>query len=339
MGEVDFALQHLHQKMVAITGTNGKTTVALLVEHVLNSAKIKAKALGNVGVSVAEYCLAPDPEEILVFELSSYQLETLDRPVFDAGVILNITPDHLDRYENLESYARAKAKLQHCLVPNGVLYLHEQVVQNFASIFSDEYVLLGKENSLGLSPFPKVNFFQGEHDYSNAIAAWALCRKMGVAKEEFIDALQSFKKPSHRIEFVKTIKGVSYYDDSKGTNIDAVIQAVLSMKGPVILIAGGVCKGSSYLPWKEVFQNRVKQLFVLGQAAHKIWQELSLFFNVEIVDSMEEAVIKAAACAKQADVVLLSPGCSSFDMFCDYAHRGKEFQRCVQLLEGEKNDS
>jgi UDP-N-acetylmuramoylalanine--D-glutamate ligase len=124
MGEVDFALQHLHQKMVAITGTNGKTTVALLVEHVLNSAKIKAKALGNVGVSVAEYCLAPDPEEILVFELSSYQLETLDRPVFDAGVILNITPDHLDRYENLESYARAKAKLQHCLVPNGVLYLH-----------------------------------------------------------------------------------------------------------------------------------------------------------------------------------------------------------------------
>lgn len=347
MGEVDFALQYLQQKAVAITGTNGKTTVTLLVEHVLKEAGLKARAVGNVGASLAEYCLNPDPEEILVVELSSYQLESLDLPVFEAAVLLNITPDHLDRYTDLNAYAQAKARLQYCLTATGSLYLNEQVIAEFSPLFLTDFFSLGWSNSCNfyveegklwqeqncIFQFPESYSLLGKHDYMNAAAAWLLCQKMGVSSELFIKALKTFAKPSHRIEFVKQVRGVSYYDDSKGTNIDAVIQAVSSLNSCLVLIAGGVDKGSSYLPWKEAFQGKVKKIFVLGQAATKISQELALFFNVEIVDSMEQAVLKAAGSADKGESVLLSPGCSSFDMFTDYAHRGREFQRCVQLLE------
>ncbi|MBS0626585.1 MAG: UDP-N-acetylmuramoyl-L-alanine--D-glutamate ligase [Verrucomicrobia bacterium] len=327
MGEVELGFKHSKQQALAITGTNGKTTVTSLVEHVLNFCGKKARAIGNIGMAVTEYFLNPDPEEVLVVELSSYQLETLRHPFFDAAVLLNITPDHLDRYDSFFHYAETKTRIQNCLKEEGDLYLHEKVAEEFSSLFTKPFQILGEDNDLILEDMPA-------HDRSNFLAAWVLCRKMGINAEDFKRALQLFKKPSHRIEFVSQIRGVNYFDDSKGTNIDATIQAVKTMRGDVILIAGGVDKGSSYMAWKDPFLGKVKQIFVLGEAAEKIYKELSLFFNVKIVDSLEHAVEEASWAASEGDSVLLSPGCSSFDMFCDYAHRGREFQKFVALLEG-----
>ena len=177
-----------------------------------------------------------------------------------------------------------------------------------------------------------------DHDSENARAAWALCRAF-VTEEQFHSALAIFKKPPHRVEFVREINGVSFYDDSKGTNIDAVIKAVGCMKGPVILIAGGVDKGASYLPWKEHFLGKVKQIIAIGEAAPKIFSELHPYFNIQLAETLFSAVTAAAAEALEGDVVLLSPGCSSFDMFRDYVHRGEEFQNSVKLISGEYRES
>jgi len=322
VGEAELALRHMKQKAVAITGTNGKTTVTSLVEHVLCHSGKKAKAVGNSGIALTEYVLSGDFSEIAVVELSSYQLETLSSAPFAAAVILNITPDHLDRYATMQEYALAKIKIEKCIKPGGVLYVYDEVIKEYGPLFSSPYVSFGAELT--------------GHDLINQRAAGLLCKELDVSEEAFKEALKTFKKPSHRIEFVKTINGVQYYDDSKGTNIDAVIKAVESLKGNIVLIAGGVDKGSSYMPWKEAFKNKVTDMVLIGQAAPKIREELSLFFNIKIVDSLESAVDAASKIAKPGGSVLLSPGCSSFDMFRDYAHRGKEFQRFVGLL-GEES--
>lgn len=324
VGEAELAFRYLRQKAVAITGTNGKTTVTSLVEHVLRSCGKKAKAVGNIGTALTEYALKADPEEIAVVELSSYQLETLESSPFMAAVLLNITPDHLDRYPSLEEYAQAKVKIEKSLQPQGTLYVYEEAAKEYSSLFTKPFVsFIGESDWIPLEG----------HELVNATAAWLLCAKFGVTKPEFTQALQTFQKPSHRIEFVKEIAGVQYYDDSKGTNVDAVIKAVASMKGSVVLIAGGVDKGSSYLPWKEAFQGKVKSLLVIGESAKKIEEELNSSFSINVLASLEDAVRKAAKIAESGDCVLLSPGCSSFDMFRDYVHRGQEFQRYVCSLE------
>ncbi len=314
VGEAAFAMRFAKQPCVAITGTNGKTTVTLLVEHLLKSCGIKARALGNVGEPLASYFMAPDPEEVLVVELSSYQLETFSTPVFDAGVILNITPDHLDQYASFEEYAAAKCLLQKAA---RVLYVHPRL----ASLLPQAYVFESAET----------------HDGENANAAWELVRFF-MSREQFLQGLSTFKKPPHRIEFVKEVLGVAYVDDSKGTNVDAVIQAVKSIQGPIILIAGGVDKGSSYASWIPAFQGKIKQIFALGEAAYKIANELSIVYKVEIVFSLEEAVKRAAGVAKRGDTVLLSPGCASFDMFRDYAQRGEVFKQQVGSI-GDRYES
>ncbi|MBM3198944.1 MAG: UDP-N-acetylmuramoyl-L-alanine--D-glutamate ligase [Chlamydiae bacterium] len=335
IGEIELACEGCSPKAIAVTGTNGKTTVTLLVEHVLNAVGKQAKALGNIGTPLTQYLLKErDSNEILVIELSSYQLEVMERPLFDAGVILNITPDHLDRYKTLQEYARAKSRLSLCIRPEGKLFLFREVAKEYHDFFRSSFQVFGDEESLS-----QFSFLEVKHDRMNAEAAWLLCAEMGVSKESFLQALKTFKKPSHRMEFIREIKGVSYYDDSKGTNIDAVMKAVQGMKGSVVLIAGGVDKGASYLPWKEGFEGKVKKLVLLGESAQKIQRELGLFFNVEIVDSLESAVKAASSAAACGDAVLLSPGCSSFDMFRDYAHRGNEFQRVVGLLAERSTES
>lgn len=325
-GEVELGLSGSKQKAIAITGTNGKTTVTSLIVHILTSSGRKARAIGNIGFAACEYFLSPDPEEILVVELSSYQLETMNDQFFEAAALLNITPDHLDRYGDMRTYAQAKARIAGCVKEKGKIYLGSRVVEEYSDLFSLPFEILGKDHFPDTGEYP-------EHDLANIQAAAALCYSLGVTSFEFLAGLRTFVKPAHRIQRVRSFNGVEYYDDSKGTNVDAVIRAVRAMKGPVILIAGGVDKGASYTCWKEPFSGKIKRIFAIGRAAGKIRDELSLFFNVEIVDSLEDAVQKSQACSIPGDNVLLSPGCSSFDMFRDYAHRGNEFQRFVALLE------
>ena len=314
IGELELALRYLQQQpLLAITGTNGKTSVTLLTTHVLNNAGIPARALGNVGEPLSSYALCPHPEEVLVLELSSFQIETLSSRVFDAAALLNITPDHLDRYPDMLSYAKTKCALQRYLKEGAPFFVQQEVVRQFGQWLT-----------------PPYQTFDGiDHESQNRAAAWALCQTRGVRPEPFAEALTSFRKPAHRIEFVCEIDGICYYDDSKGTNIDAVVHAVRAMKGQVILIVGGVDKGASYLPWTQAFPDKIKFILALGAAAPKIFSELHPYFQIEIVDSLEMAVDRAHQKATQTDCVLLSPGCSSYDMFRDYKHRGEEFQRCV----------
>lgn len=323
IGEAELAFRHMQQPCVGITGTNGKTTVTLLAEHVFRYSGKKARALGNVGSPLSAYMLDPDPEEIIIAELSSYQLETMQTPVFDAGVILNITPDHLDRYPSMEEYAKAKCRIQNCMKKQASLYVYEKIPLEFGPLLNTPYRTFGGE---------------GNHDSENAQAVWLLCKEFGISVQQFSAALETFKKPPHRIELVKIIDEITYIDDSKGTNIDAAIRAVESCRGPVILIAGGVDKGASYLPWKQAFKGKVKKIIAIGQAAGKIAHELKDAFAIETAESLEQAVTHADLHAQRGDTVLLSPGCSSFDMFRDYAHRGEEFKRLVNLIEERRRN-
>lgn len=349
--EAELALVHFQKPLVAVTGTNGKTTVTLLTEHVLNSSGIKTKALGNVGTPLCTELLHPTSNDAFVVELSSFQLETMQTPVFNAAVLLNITPDHLDRYTDMQDYARAKFRLQFLLKDQAPFFVQAQTAKEFPLLFQHKnYQTFGVDNPCDLYTDKTNVYFRknieflfplqyrdlGAHDYENALAAWILCRPFSISNEQFCTALSTFRKPPHRIEFVKEIEGISFYDDSKGTNIDAVIQAVKAMKRSVILIAGGVDKGASYLPWKEHFLGKVKQIIVIGQAAPKIYSELHPYFNIKLADSLASAVDAAVNSAVKGDTVLLSPGCSSYDMFRDYAHRGREFQRFVQNIEGRR---
>ncbi|MBN9377787.1 MAG: UDP-N-acetylmuramoylalanine--D-glutamate ligase [Chlamydiales bacterium 38-26] len=351
IGEVELACRFIDQPFLAVTGTNGKTTTTLLITHILNYCGQPACALGNVGVPLtaeldsSEFGLEGN---ILVVELSSFQLETMHKRVVDTGVILNITPDHLDRYADMRAYARAKFNLQKCLKPAANLYLFENTYQEYedllegvqahtygyessSTIYVDrDGVYLNGQKEFNL---PEEYIGLKSHDVENMLAAYALCKERGISSEQFLEALASFKKPSHRLEFVRSFKDVAYYDDSKGTNIDAVIRAVNTLKGDILLIAGGVDKGAAYTPWIQAFAGRVKCVFVIGQASNKIKNDLSQQLPVEECDSLESAIKVATTLAKPGQVVLLSPGCSSFDMFRDYAHRGEEFKRIVNALE------
>lgn len=351
IGEIELALRYLSNPILGITGTNGKTTVTLFATHVLNYAAKKARALGNVGVPLAEQIPTLASDEIIVLELSSFQIETLAQKKLEAAAILNITEDHLDRYRSFEEYAKAKMAIENCLVDQAPLYIEEQIYKNFPSYCTGASIYMyGYDPSLPFSTDLKSIFRKGKkvmqlpeslmgkksHDLENFIAAFALLEKWEIAPKIFIEAFNTFKKPPHRIEFVKSIQGIYFYDDSKGTNVDAVVRAVERMEGETFLIAGGVDKGAPYLPWIEAFQGKVKKIFALGEASSKIKADVSWAIPVEICKDMKQAVQRAFTSAKEGNNILLSPGCSSFDMFRDYADRGREFQRCVHSLEEDE---
>ncbi len=346
-GEAELALGCLKDRdWIGITGTNGKTTVTLFMEHLFKEAGILSAALGNVGTPLLSH-ISP-PGEVIIAELSSYQLETMKTRGLKAAVLLNITPDHLDRYGTMASYAAAKARIADCIEPKGELIIHHKTYQEWRHLFKDKLVTTygfeagadlcyeggdlfykgKKELSLGLPP---------THDVENWMAAYLLGKVWGIGESVFLKALLTFEKPHHRIEKIAVFKDIHFFDDSKGTNIDATIRAVESMKGPVVLIAGGVHKGFSYRSWQEAFQGRVKGICVIGESAPLIEKDLQESFSVVRCVSMEEAVKRAATWAKAEECVLLSPGCASFDMFKDYAHRGEEFKRCVQNLSKDES--
>lgn len=351
VGEIQLGLlgvlQLPQRQLVGITGTNGKTTTTLLVESILQNAGLLAKAVGNSGFALTQFLYDALPHDHLVVELSSYQLEGLALPVFRAGALLNITPDHLDRYPNMEAYAEAKFQLGRCLLPQAPFFVQERAWQEFGRKTTYPLVRI-----FGYTPrcwmwtdgqavwmegkkvfhWPNGGFSRPCHDVENAMAAFALCREWGVTSEQFISGLLQSKKPPHRLEFVVEKQGVRYYDDSKGTNIDAVLRAVESIKGPIWLIAGGVDKGHPYTSWAPIFAGKVQKVLAIGQAAEKIERDVGPSTPVEKCASLREAVEKASLEAVVGGAVLLSPGCASFDMFVDYVDRGRQFQ---QLVGGE----
>lgn len=347
IGEIELGCQFAHNPMVGITGTNGKTTVTLLVTHVLKQCGYPTYALGNVEVPLTRKLLEITPQDNIVLELSSYQIETFHHRCLEGAILLNITPDHLDRYKTMEAYAQVKFEIERCLKPDSPFYIEEKTWQHYGHflkgktarlygycetsfIYTDLRALYREGKKIFDLPSALKN--KKSHDLENLMAAYALCADKGVEGMDFLQAWNSFRKPSHRIEFISEHQGVKYYDDSKGTNIDAVLRAVQSLEGPIILIAGGVDKGFAYTSWLNEFKGKVKLICAIGQAAAKIREQLATHISVTIFKSLDETMQQITQLAQRGDNVLLSPGCSSFDMFKDYAHRGEEFQRIVRGL-------
>ena len=317
IGEVEFAVRHIRNRCVGITGSNGKTTTTLLTTHVLNSAGIRALALGNVGTSLSSYLLYANPEDVLIVELSSFQLETLKTRCLDFALILNITENHLDRYHSMKEYTDAKLSIQSCLKENGILFVSRQVASLCRGTIFDD----------------------GEKQ-QNVQAAFAICKQFGITEEKFCEALKSFSLPPHRIERVVEIDGVAFYNDSKSSNIESVMYAVRQFAGPLILIVGGTDKGSSYLPWIQCFKGKVKHVVAYGMARDKIEREIGFEIPCTKVGPFAEAVNIAAAMGQKKDTVLLSPGCSSYDQFLNFERRGDAFRELIwQRKNGSKKNN
>lgn len=316
IGEVELAFRYVKNRCVGITGSNGKTTTTLLTTHLLNAAGKKARAVGNVGQSITGCLDNADLEEIWVVELSSFQLETLKTAKLEASVVLNITPNHLDRHASMEEYARAKARIQNCT--SGKVAVSEQVLREWGHLFQAE--------RFDLAPIPNLRY--GLLERQNALAAFWLCAQLGCL--QVTQHLESFTRPAHRLEWVAEVDGVNYYNDSKATSVDAVLHAIGFFKGPVVLIAGGKDKGASYRPWVEAFSGKVRKLVAYGEAAEKIEKELGAEVPLIRVQAFDEAVRISREEAREKEVVLLSPGCSSYDQFHGFEQRGEAFKRMVR---------
>ena len=348
IGEVELACRMLlpyAPTMVAVTGTNGKTTVTRLIAHILNYAAISCKAVGNIGTPLLDMVelFEKNQRPVLVVELSSFQLETMNTPIFKAGVILNITPDHLDRHGTMEEYAQAKLRLSSCLMTESPLFVHESIHTRFPSpaharpygYTTNAYAHSNLEHiffsGMQETALPQELVHKQSHNLENFIAAYAISRTLDIAPHICHDAYPSFTKAPHTLQYIRSINGVHCIDDSKGTNIDAVIRAVESIDGPIILIAGGVHKGEAYTVWQE-FASKVRHIFAIGESAPLIAQDVGSAIPVSCMPTLQEAVVSAIDTAKMGYTVLLSPGCSSFDMFQDYKDRGKQFQQIVNEI-------
>ena len=354
IGELELAYRYGKGRYVAITGTNGKTTTTTLVGEIFKAAGIKTEVVGNIGVAVMTKAMDATDDTWLVTECSSFQLDTTKtfKPVVSA--LLNITPDHLDRHKTMENYAAAKAKI----------FANQDETQYFVYNDDDELckaeakkckatlVPFSRKRQLDFGAFVKdgnivirnrkVDYvicavdklkIPGLHNLENALAAAAIAFFSGIDMDTISRTIASFSGVAHRIEDCGTVDGVKYINDSKGTNPDAAIKAVISFKN-IILIAGGYDKGASYDEFIAAFDGRVKELVLMGVTAQKIKAaaEAAGFTHIHMVADMKEAVEKSHALAKPGDVVLLSPACASWDMYKKFEDRGDDFRNRVKDL-------
>lgn len=345
-GEVELAFSQWAHPILGVTGTNGKTTVTALTAHLLNQWGRKARAVGNIGVPLTS--IEPEEGEVSVVELSSYQLDQLEGSYLHGAVLLNITSDHLDRYGTLEAYAQSKGRIARCLRPGGSLWVEEATLgrwqkplrlegaRSFGRGEGADLRLIGEGGLLHQNLeyiIPEGYRGRSERDLLNVAAALALASSV-VKDERSLHGLSSFQRPEHRLEWVTQERGVAFINDSKATNVAAVLHGVESQNRPVVLIAGGVHKGEGYSSWREPFSQKVKKVVAMGQAAQKIEEDLDGVCAVECCATLSLALERAIEEACEGDAVLLSPGCSSFDQFENYAHRGREFKRLVSEWEG-----
>lgn len=319
IGELELGLRNLKNPAIGITGTNGKTTTTELIAHTLNYNGIKALAVGNNGKPLCEHLIGLDPKVVLVIEISSYQLETAQTPSLDSAAILNITPDHLERYKDFREYMLTKLHIQTLLKHPENFYLTPRC-QN--QIYEEGFHV---QSTLESASFEKEGLEE------NILAARVLSHNFGIDETQFFQALKAFSKPKHRLELIKKIDGISFYNDSKGTNLDAVMYALKRISPPIILLVGGKHKGYPYQIWKQALADRVKKIVAFGEAQKKIKQDLHPF-EVQLVSSLKDAVSFAYEQASEGDSVVLSPGCASFDMYKDYRHRGREFESIIKTL-------
>jgi UDP-N-acetylmuramoylalanine--D-glutamate ligase len=360
MGELELGSQNALCLNIAITGTNGKTTTTELVERLLLENQIRTVAAGNIGLPVCSIVEKTRDLDFLTLEVSSFQLETIEffRPAI--AVLMNITPDHLDRYPGMPEYIRAKGqifknqqafdwailqaetlpmlKAQGISIPSKIITF--SATEKTADIYLERGLIISRIEDW---PGPLLNMDQcllrGPHNAENLMATLAVGRILRVPLERMVETLKKYSPAPHRCEQVAEINGVAFINDSKATNVDAVQKALLSVPRPsgaganVWLIAGGRDKGFEYHDLGPLLSQRVKGAFLMGEAREKIHAAWGLFTPCRLVDSLLEAVERAAQSAVAGDVVLLSPACSSFDQFRNYQHRGEVFRQAVAALQ------
>lgn len=355
IGEVELAYQMTETPFIAITGTNGKTTTTTLTGEIFSAGGKKTYTVGNIGDPISNYIDIAGPDDIFVTEISAFQLDSILRFRPRGAAILNLSPDHLDRYGEMENYIAAKARIFENQETDDFLVLNADDAQVYAlgekAVCRKVYFSLDKKVAKGAYTMDGTLYvsdgideiavcrvdeigIKGPHNVQNALAATALAYFSGIGAEAIAAALKSFKGVEHRQEFVATIRGVDYINDSKGTNTNATITALKAMTKPVILIAGGYDKKESYDDLFDVAEGKVKRMIILGETGDDI-EACAVkkgFLNTVRVKDYEEAVRVASGCAVPGDVVLLSPACASWDMFDNYEIRGRVFKDLVKRL-------
>ena len=346
LGDIELFAWHARQPVLAVTGTNGKTTVTALAGHLLKSVGVDCEVAGNIGPPVLEAMLKRLGEGRLprtwVLELSSYQLETTWSLAPAAAAMLNLTEDHLDRYASLDDYGAAKARI---FIGAGVQVLNRDDPRSAAMAQPGKTVLTfgldapRKPQDFGVSGGRLVQgaaqilpidalAIRGSHNVANALAACALASALGIAPAALGEGLRTFRGLPHRLQLVATRRGVEWYDDSKGTNVGATVAALRGLGRTCVLILGGDGKGQDFSPLKEPVARHASKVLLIGRDAPLIEQAV----GGERCGSLDEAVQKAAGIAQPGEAVLLSPACASFDMFRDYRHRGEVFAQAVKSL-------
>ena len=362
IGEVELAYRFLRGRLVAITGTNGKTTTTTLVGELLRGAGLPVQVGGNIGTPLTSLAESSREDGWTVAEVSSYQLETIREFHPQVAVVLNLMPDHMDRYENFMDYAAAKHRIFRNQAAGDIAILNadDEVVSSWASGLSAHVTLFSVRRELEEGLFLRRGgdlvsrtrdgervlmkrdeiLLRGLHNVENVLAALAAGLACGADPESMRETARGFKPVEHRLEFVAETGGVRFYNDSKATNVDAAVKAFEAFAdepGRVVLILGGRGKNAPYAPLAPLVAGKARALVLVGEDADRIESELKSHARIVRAADMQDAVRRAAEAAEPGDVVLLAPACASFDMFRSYEHRGQVFKDCVlELMNDER---
>jgi len=342
-GELELAYRFCHKPIVAITGTNGKTTTTQLIEMMLNAGGVRTIACGNIGMPFSEAISLQANIDVFTVEVSSFQLETISRFHPKVAVWLNFTPDHLDRYSSLQEYRRAKLRIFGQQGKDDFAIVNAQdslpslkAHQISFSAYNDAADLVCRENVIHFRGDPILPLGEtrlaGVHNTENLMAALGVAHALGIEWDAAIPGLRRYQLLPHRCENVGEVDGVTFINDSKATNLDALVKALESAPRPVVLIAGGKDKGFEFDSIAALVERQVKHAVLLGEMAERIAKTWSIHLPCHVVPTLSEAVSTARRHAQPGDTVLFSPGTSSFDMFKNYADRGNQFRQLVEEL-------
>jgi UDP-N-acetylmuramoylalanine--D-glutamate ligase len=356
IGELELASRYLQGQVVAITGSNGKTTTTTLVGKIFEDAGVPTLVGGNIGLPVIELVAKSTEETVSVLEVSSFQLETIEEFHPQIAVVLNITPDHLDRHGSFENYAAAKTRITERQTADDYLVLNAEdkaaqmvalktkaqiywfsgrrPIKQGAFVHGESILFVAREGAKAEPVMPVSEIpLKGAHNVENVLAAVCAARLGKISAESIRASVAAFKAVEHRLELVKVLNEVEFYNDSKATNVDATMKALASFPGGIHLILGGKDKDSDYSLMSELLKERVKIVYTIGSAAEKIERQLQGVVKIVLAETLQVAVAKAAKAATIGDVVLLSPACSSFDQFENYEQRGRVFRQLVNELD------
>jgi len=353
VGEMELASRLFDTPIIAVTGTNGKTTVVSLLGEVLKRAGLKVFVGGNIGTPAIEYASGNRDSDYVLLEASSFQLDTIDRFCPRVALLLNITPDHLERYADFDAYVQSKLRIfenqgKGCYA---VLNDDDEALHRFTPPGEVSTLRYGMEKNSGrhaymegkmliaclpgekeLSLDTKTFLLSGRHNIENIMGVVMAALASGVDREAIQECVSTFKGLPHRIEHVCEINGIGFYDDSKATNVDAAVRSIESLERSIILIAGGRHKGGDYSPMVNASREKVKAAILMGESRDLMAEAFNGVIPYVFAEDMKDAVSRAFNIAREKDVVLLAPACSSFDMFSDYAHRGNVFKREAERL-------